>query len=99
MVPRLSAVMHCITDLSLHEVGDITFASYNSRGWRGGEWWRWGSMNPPGMLLLVIKTWHALKHSRPAAPDATSAAGNRNFLSEGVAVVVATWLLLAAQTA
>lgn len=30
---RLSAVMLEITDLSLREVGDITFAFYNSKGW------------------------------------------------------------------
>lgn len=34
--PRRSAVMRRLTDLSLHEVGDITFASYNRRGWGGG---------------------------------------------------------------
>lgn len=92
VVLRLTAVMHRITDLSLHEVGDITFASYNSKGWRGGEWCRWGSMNPPGMLLLVIKTWHALKHR-------SSAAGKTNFLSQVVAAVAAAWPPLAAQTA
>lgn len=29
--------MHGITDLSLREVGDMTFAFYNSKGWRGVE--------------------------------------------------------------
>lgn len=47
---KLSAVMHGIADLSPHEVGDITFAFYNSKGWRGVEWWRWRYMNPPDAL-------------------------------------------------
>lgn len=64
-VVRLSAVMHGITDLSLREVGDITFAFYNSKVWRGAERWRWRYMNPPDTIVsaagLLLKELACIK--------------------------------------